>query len=175
MSDVSVVSLPKHIKALSSNEPETPRIETLLELEPLKHLLSTTREYHDNNFLSSFLRLVGSIMAFHYTSIAVNQDECPLIKRSSPNFSHNTTTRATSSCHCIVRKVGWASLTMLGGALTCLSVQWGHDMPFCSVGLWHAFEALTSLFAGRGFFWSDLSLTAFDWSLCVVTVAASEI
>ena len=35
MSDVSVVSLPEHIKALSSNEPETPRIETPLELNPL--------------------------------------------------------------------------------------------------------------------------------------------
>ena len=87
MSDVSVVSLPKHIKALSSNEPETPQIETPLEFEPLKHLLSTTREYVDNNFLRCFVSLVGSIMAFHYTSIVVTQDECPLIKRSLPNFS----------------------------------------------------------------------------------------
>ena len=86
MSDVSVVSLPEHIKALSSNEPETLRIETPLELEPLKHLLSITRECIDNNFLSSFLSLVGSIMAFHYTSIAVTQDECPLIKEARPTF-----------------------------------------------------------------------------------------
>ena len=95
MSDVSVVSLPEHIKALSSNEPETPRIETPLELKPLKHLLSTTRECLNNNFLSSFLSLVGSIMTFHYTSIVVTQDECPLIKRSSPNFSQNAMTRAS--------------------------------------------------------------------------------
>lgn len=64
---------------MSSNEPEAPRIQAPFQLEPLKHLLSTARECLDNNFLSSFLTLVGSIMAFHYTSILVTQDECPLI------------------------------------------------------------------------------------------------
>ena len=45
------------------------------------------------------------------------------------------------------------------GAMTCLSVQWGHDMPFCSVGLWHAF------LLGRA---SSGQTSPFEWSLCVV-------
>ena len=69
-------------------EPETTRtwIQAPLQLEPLEHLLSTARECLDNNFLSSFFTLVGSIMVFHYTSILVTQGECPLILCYSRGF-----------------------------------------------------------------------------------------
>ena len=73
------IRLPEYITALSSIKPVTPTIVEPLQLEPLNELLSTARICLDNNFVSSFLTLVGSIVAFHYTSVLTTQDECPLI------------------------------------------------------------------------------------------------
>ncbi len=48
-------------------------------LEPLKKLLATERRCLDNNFVSGFLTLVGSVVAFHYSSIIDIHEECPLV------------------------------------------------------------------------------------------------
>ena len=50
-----------------------------LSLEPLITLLYTSKKCLDDNFISSFLTVVGCIMVFHYESLLDIQDECPLI------------------------------------------------------------------------------------------------
>ena len=56
-----------------------------LRLRPLIRLLTIARKCLDNNFLGSFLTMVGCIMVFHYESIPDIQDECPLILCYSRN------------------------------------------------------------------------------------------
>lgn len=50
-----------------------------LSIKPLKELLKPAKKCLGNNFTSSFITIVGTVIVFHYESIMDIQDECPLI------------------------------------------------------------------------------------------------
>ena len=66
-----------YIQSTSSSPP----LDIILPLstEPLTDLLAITKKCLDNNFVSSFLAIIGCVIAFHYEAIMNIQDECPLI------------------------------------------------------------------------------------------------
>ena len=50
-----------------------------LSRDPLIHLLRITKKCLDNNFISCFLAVAGTVILLHYESILEVQDECPLL------------------------------------------------------------------------------------------------
>ena len=69
----------RHLDYMGSENTVLLPIHLPLELAPLAEMLKTAKLCLCNNFISSFITLVGAIIAFHYESIMDIQDECPLI------------------------------------------------------------------------------------------------
>ena len=71
----------EYIRALNNSHAIPANVQLPLDTnsKPMIELLEASKNCLENNFISSFLTVAGSIVLLHYETILGMQDECPLI------------------------------------------------------------------------------------------------